>query len=90
MKNNEPLLNAAGAHQRATTTNIPTLSPDAQTRDDGAISLGILLLEVLQEAPPLADHLEEAAAGMVIFGVNLEVLGQFVDAFGEKGDLYLR
>ena len=45
---------------------------------------------VVQQAAALADHLEEAAAGVVVLLVDLEVLGELSDALGEDGDLDLR
>ena len=38
----------------------------------------------------MADHLEQAAAGMVVLFVGLEMLGQIVDPPGQDGDLHLR
>ena len=37
----------------------------------------------------LADHLVQAAAGVVVLLVDLQVLGQLVDAGGQNGDLHL-
>jgi len=38
------------------------LLADAELSDDGLITLGIVLLEVVEQATPLADQHEEAAA----------------------------
>ena len=38
----------------------------------------------------LADELEQPAAGVVVFDMRLEVLGQIVDAFRKNGHLHLR
>ena len=48
------------------------------------------LLEVLEEAPALADEQQQAAARVVVVLVRLEVLGEVLDALGEEGDLDLR
>ena len=49
----------------------------------------IHLLEVVQEAAALTDHLQEAPVGVLILGVGPHVLGEDVDALGENGDLDL-
>ena len=41
------------------------------------------------EAAALVDHCDEAAAGAEVLLVNLEVLGEFLDASGQQGDLNL-
>ena len=41
------------------------------------------------QAAALADHLEQATAGMVVVLVFLEVLVQVVDALGQQSDLHL-
>lgn len=47
-------------------------------------------LQIIQKLTSSRDHFEQAAAGVVILFVNLEMLRQFVDALGEQRDLYLR
>src|SRR5262249_23241175 len=63
-----------------------TSAADTQFVDDHAVALGILPLEVLQQAATLADQLQQAAARMVIFLVQLEVIGQAVDPFRQDRD----
>jgi len=46
-------------------------------------------VEVIQKTAALADHFEEAAPGAVIFDVFLQMFGQVVDAFGQKGHLHI-
>ena len=65
------------------------LLTDAELGDDGTIALDVLLHEVVEQAAALTDHLVQAAAGVVILRVDLEVLGELVDALGENGDLDL-
>lgn len=38
----------------------------------------------------MADKLQEAASGMVILNMNLEVLGEMFDALAEQRHLHLR
>src|SRR5579883_1409948 len=65
------------------------LLADAKPGDDFAVAIGVGLLEVIEEAAALGDQHEEAAAGAVVLGVGLEVLGQLADALGEDRDLDL-
>ena len=54
------------------------------------VTLGIVVLEVVQQATSLANHHQETAAGGVILLVRFEVFGQFADAFAQHRDLDLR
>ena len=62
----------AGRHQ--------ALLAQAELVDHGFVALGIVLLEVVEQAPPLADQHEQTAARAVIFLVRFEVLRQLTDA----------
>src|SRR5947209_4925404 len=57
--------------------------------DDRPVPLGVLLAQVLDQTPPLADQHQQTASRMVVLGVLLEVLGQAVDPLGEERDLHL-
>ena len=46
--------------------------------------------QVIEQAPALRHHLEEAAARGMIFGVALQVFGQLRDPAGEERDLHIR
>ena len=61
-----------------------------QLGDQGTIALDILLHEVIEKATALTDHLVQAAAGVVVLRVLLEVLGELSDTLGEDSDLNLR
>src|ERR1700752_3270284 len=67
-----------------------TLLADAELPDDSLIPLGIVFLEVVQQATPLADQHEKSAARAVVFLVRLEVLRQLANPFAEQSDLYFR
>ena len=70
-----------------------TLGPlltDAELADHSLIPLGIIFLEVVEQASPLADQHEKAAARAVVFLVRLEVLRQLANPFAEQSDLYFR
>jgi hypothetical protein len=66
------------------------LLADAELSDDSLIALGIVLLEVVEQATPLADQHEEAAARAVVLLVRFEMVRQLTDAFTEQRDLNLR
>ena len=57
--------------------------------DDGAVTLDVLGHQIVQHLAALTDHLQQAAAGVVVLLVDLQVLGELVDAGGENGDLHL-
>ena len=65
------------------------LPANTQVRDHLTITLDVALLQVVQKAATLADHLQQATAGVVVLAVDLEVLGEVADALREQGDLDL-
>lgn len=50
----------------------------------------IRLLEIAHQALSFRDHFEETAAGMEVFLVLFQVIGQFLDPLGEHRNLILR
>ena len=64
-----------------------SVAAEAQALYDVLILLRLGSLEVIEQPAALADEHQEAAAGMVIFRVRFEVLGQIVDALAENRDL---
>src|SRR5690606_28146073 len=66
------------------------LAAQAEALDELGVTRPVGLLEIVEKAATLADKLEKAAAGMVVLGVALEVLGQVGDALGEDRDLDFR
>jgi hypothetical protein len=65
------------------------LLADAELPNDRLIALGIVSFEVVEQATPLADQHEQAAARAVVLLVRLEVVGQLANAFTDDGDLNL-
>ena len=65
------------------------LLADAEFPDDGFVTLGIVSLEVVEQATPLADQHEQAAARAVVLLVRFEVVRQLANAFTDNGDLNL-
>ena len=64
----------------------------AQTElfDQCAIAVCIFAFQVGQQAFTTVDHHDQAAAGMEILGVGLEVTVEFVNAGGQQCDLDFR
>ena len=69
--------------------NSNCLAAQAEAGDQRTVALDFGVLQEREQALALADQLEQAAPGVVILGVGLEVLGQVVDALGEHGHLDL-
>jgi hypothetical protein len=65
------------------------LFPDSQLLDQGAVTLHIYFLQVVQEVPPLTYEFQETPAGMVILHVGLEMLREVIDPLAQDGDLDL-
>jgi len=51
------------------------------------VALGVGAAQVIEQAPALAYHFQQPAPGTVVFGVGLQVLGQFVNPRGEHRNL---
>src|SRR5947209_11186270 len=54
------------------------------------VSRFVVLLQIIEKRTTRRHELQEAAAGMVVLDVALEVSGQVVDAFRQDRDLNLR
>jgi hypothetical protein len=61
----------------------------AKTLNKRLVPVAVLVLEIAEKAAALIDHLEQAAARVVILLVIREMLGQVFDARGEQRDLDL-
>ena len=66
------------------------LLTQTQLSDQGTVTVDVLLLQIGQQIAAAADHLEQAAAAVVVMLVGLEVLGQVVDTSGQQSNLNLR
>ncbi len=56
------------------------LFSDAQLGDNRTIPLDVLLGQVVQHLAALTDHLQQAAAGVVVLLVDLQVLGELPES----------
>src|SRR5215510_8234329 len=52
------------------------------------VALRVLLAQVLEQSPALADQHQQAPAGVMVLLVRLEMIRQTVDALGEQRDLH--
>src|SRR5687768_2329689 len=66
------------------------LLTDAETADKLGVAVRVLAFEVIEQSPSLANQLQKAAARVVVLCVNLEMLGEIVDALAEERDLNFR
>jgi hypothetical protein len=66
------------------------LSAQSQFRDKRPVALHILFVEVPEESPALTDHHQQPSTAVVVLFVDLEMLGEMVDAFSEQRYLDLR
>ena len=67
---------------------LPLLAAQAELLNQGLVAIGARTPEIIQQAPPLAHELQQAAAGMMILCVRLEVDRQLIHAFGDQRDLH--
>jgi len=65
------------------------LLSQVQLFDDRAVTLDIGLLQVAQKVSSVTDHLQKAAAAVVVLVIGLQMLGEVVDSVGQKRDLNL-
>src|ERR1700675_3059777 len=66
------------------------LLAQAKLLDQLVIFAGILALEIIEQLAALVDHFKQAAPGVMILHVRLEVVGKSVDAGREQRNLNLR
>ena len=66
------------------------LAPDPEPGDQRPVPLDVVVLHVVEQAAPATDELHQSPPGVVISPVDLEVLGEMIDASGEERYLHLR
>jgi hypothetical protein len=65
------------------------LSAEAEIIDDGAVPLNIVVPHIIEQAAAAADQHQQPATRMVILLVDLQVLGEVLNAMGKQADLDL-
>ena len=63
--------------------------PEPELGDDRPVPVDVGPLQIVQQAAPLADQLEQPAARVVVMGVRFQMVGEVIDPFAEDGDLDL-
>ncbi len=66
------------------------LATQTQATDEGAVTTGVLTLQVVQQLAALVNHADQTTTGVVVFAVGLEVVLQLVDVGGQQGNLHFR
>ena len=73
----------------ASKITVRKLLTKTQLGDNGTIALDIRLLQIRQQVLSLTDHLQQAAAGVMILLMGAQMLGQVADALGQNRNLHL-
>ena len=68
----------------------PELFTEIQSRNQRTVTLNIRLFQVLKHVAATTDHQQQAAVGMVIVLVLLQVLVQVIDSCCQQSNLYFR
>jgi hypothetical protein len=63
------------------------LLAELQFAGDSDVAVIVGLVEIIEQPTALADHLEQPAAGAVVFIVLLQVLSEMVDPLREQSNL---
>lgn len=66
------------------------LSSEAEFGDNGPVAVNVLVLNVIQQSPPLADHDQQASSGMMILCMDFKMFGQMRNPPGQQCNLNLR
>ncbi len=66
------------------------LATQSQSCDQGPVTLHVLFLEVPEQSPTLTDHHEQTAPAVMVLLMDLQMLGEVVDALGQQRNLDLR
>jgi len=63
------------------------LSAQAEPADQALVSAYVFAAEVIQQTTPLGNHRDQTTAGVNVFPVGAEVVGNLADALGEHRHL---
>jgi len=85
-----PISNPArGGPARAVWIGSRPSPPEPELGDDRSVSVDVCPLQIVQQAAPLADQLEQPAPRIVVVGVRFQMVGEVIDPFAEDCDLDL-
>src|SRR6266487_5918320 len=94
--NHGGVLRRGSTPTRRKTTREPTTAPgrrllaDTHLLNDSLVPLGIVLLQIVEQAATPAHHHQESATRCMVLLVRAEMFGQLADALAEKGNLDFR
>src|SRR6478735_10871349 len=57
--------------------------------DDAAVTLDVVLADVVEQPASLTDQHQQSPPAVMVLDVDLQVLGEVVDAGGQQRDLHL-
>ena len=63
------------------------LFSESELADDRTVTLDVYLLQIVEQASSLTDHLLKTAAAVEVLFVGFQVRGQVVDTGSQNGDL---
>src|SRR6266568_2804125 len=66
------------------------LLADTHLQNYSLVPLGVVLLQIVEQAATLANHHQKPTTRSVVLLVRTKVLGQLTDALAEKGNLDFR
>src|SRR4051812_26399555 len=66
------------------------LAPQTEFGDDRPVALDVVLADVVEQASAPTDEHQESPPAVMVLLVDLQVLGEVVDAIGQQCDLHLR
>jgi hypothetical protein len=83
-----PISNPArGGPARAIEYGSRPSPPEPELGDNRPVALDVGPLQIVQQAAPLADQLEQPAPRIVIVGVRFQMVGEVIDSFAEECNL---
>jgi hypothetical protein len=66
------------------------LFSQAKLLDQSPITVDVFVFQVVQEAAPLTHQLDQSPTGMMVLGMDLEMIRQVSDALAQDGYLNFR
>src|SRR5882672_9195613 len=81
---------SSGEHGPGSDETGRDLFAEPQLLDHHPVALDVGGLEIVEQPTTLTDHAEQAATAVVVALVDLEMLRQVLDAFGQERDLDFR
>jgi len=85
-----PISNPArGGPARAKRYGSRPSPPEPELGDNRPVSLDVGPLQIVQQAAPLADQLEQPAPRIVVMSVRFQMVGEVIDPFAKDCDLDL-